>query len=112
MVISAPPRFLVVLVEAPKAIHNHTGQKPDAAREDVKNREPLSLGLSNKAFSESIIQIQLIQTSTWSENFSDVISSIDEASCPVKKGMQQKQILMWNAFYGGTVTFAPCMSAT
>ena len=50
VVISAPPRFLVVFLEVPIAIHNYADQKPDAAREDVKNKEPVSLGLSNKAF--------------------------------------------------------------
>ena len=29
VVISAPPRFLVFLLETPKAINNHTDQKPD-----------------------------------------------------------------------------------
>ena len=40
----------MVFLEVPIAIHNYTDQKPDAAREDVKNKEPVSLGLSNKAF--------------------------------------------------------------
>ena len=39
----------MVFLEVPIAIHNYTDQKPDAAREDVKNKEPVSLGLSNKA---------------------------------------------------------------